>query len=90
MSMIDKAMNDLREAILVEMNEASNKHRDALTTLANLQKTVLTAAEILHNVPRLGDLEGAYDTTKVKLKKIDEEIEKAWDLLDKSRAGSTA
>lgn len=58
--------------------------------LNDLQKTVSEAAEILHNVPRLGDLHGLGYKTQKELEKIDKKIEKAWDLLDKTRAGSTA
>lgn len=90
MSTIAEAIEGLKQAILAEMNEMSKKHRETLNEMTSLKTAVSEAAEILHGVPRLGELGGTCGTTRQTLEKIDKKIERAWDLLDKARVGSTA
>jgi len=67
---IEKAIENLNNAILSEMKKMTAKHMVTIKKKNRLEKAVVKAAEILHVMPHADD------------DKIDREIEKAWDVLD--------
>ena len=70
---IKEAMEDLNKAILSEMNKMTAKHMATIKRMNRFEKAINEAAEILHDLPHAED------------KKIDREIERAWDSLDRVR-----